>query len=267
MHFFNPVPKMPLVEIIRGKKTGEKAIATATAYALALGKTPVVVNDCPGFLVNRVLFPYFGGFLRLLNEGVDFQRIDKVMEKFGWPMGPAYLADVIGIDTMVHANKVMAAEFPDRMKIDGKIATELLFEAQRLGQKNQMGFYKYEMDKKGKPKKTADTVTYEILAKLSGGKKNETITDEEIVDRLMLPMLFECSRCLEEKIVSTPMEVDIALIYGLGFPPFRGGAMMYADSVGIKTLIEKAMRYKSLGNLYEPTPQIMSMVGKTFYQG
>ena len=96
MHFFNPVHRMPLVEIIRGKKTGDGAIATAVAYAQAMGKTPIVVNDCAGFLVNRILFPYFAGFVGLVKDGVDFQRIDKVMEKFGWPMGPAYLLDVVG---------------------------------------------------------------------------------------------------------------------------------------------------------------------------
>ena len=153
MHFFNPVHRMPLVEIIRGKKSSEQAVATGVAYALAMGKTPIVVNDCPGFLVNRVLFPYFAGFMKLVAEGVDFSRIDKVMEKFGWPMGPAYLLDVVGIDTAVHADHVMAAEFPDRMKSDGKTAIEAMYEAKRLGQKNGVGFYKYTPDKKGAPKK------------------------------------------------------------------------------------------------------------------
>ncbi|MEC7433453.1 MAG: 3-hydroxyacyl-CoA dehydrogenase NAD-binding domain-containing protein, partial [Pseudomonadota bacterium] len=108
MHFFNPVHMMPLVEVIRGEKTSDRAIATTVAYAKAMGKTPIVVNDCPGFLVNRVLFPYFGGFAALVRDGADFQKIDKVMEKFGWPMGPAYLLDVVGMDTAKHANEVMA---------------------------------------------------------------------------------------------------------------------------------------------------------------
>ena len=112
MHFFNPVHKMPLVEVIRGAKSSDRAVATTVSYALAMGKTPIVVNDCPGFLVNRVLFPYFAGFMMLVNEGVDFQKIDKVMEKFGWPMGPAYLLDVVGIDTGYHANAVMARASP-----------------------------------------------------------------------------------------------------------------------------------------------------------
>jgi len=108
MHFFNPVHLMPLVEVIRGEKTSDVAIATTVAYARKLGKTPIVVNDCPGFLVNRVLFPYFGGFLMLLSQGADFTRVDKLMERWGWPMGPAYLLDVVGIDTGQHGGEVMA---------------------------------------------------------------------------------------------------------------------------------------------------------------
>lgn len=149
MHFFNPVHRMPLVEVIRGKKSSEKAVATTVAYAAAMGKTPVVVNDCPGFLVNRVLFPYFAGFLKLVNEGVDFARIDKIMEKFGWPMGPAYLLDVVGIDTGHHANAVMATEFPERMREKDKTALDVMYENKRFGQKNGKGFYQYVPDKKG----------------------------------------------------------------------------------------------------------------------
>jgi len=136
MHFFNPVHMMPLVEVIRGEKTSETAIATTVAYAKKMGKSPVVVNDCPGFLVNRVLFPYFGGFARAIAHGVDFVRADKVMEKFGWPMGPAYLMDVVGMDTGHHGRDVMAEGFPDRMKDDTRTAVDVMYDANRLGQKN-----------------------------------------------------------------------------------------------------------------------------------
>lgn len=266
MHFFNPVHKMPLVEIIRGKKTGEVAIATAVAYAQAMGKTPIVVNDCAGFLVNRVLFPYFAGFSSLVQEGVDFQKIDKVMEKFGWPMGPAYLLDVVGIDTACHADSVMAREFPDRMGHSGKNAIEALFEAKRYGQKNGKGFYQYTADKKGFPKKEMDPATYEILQSVSG-KPNTDISDQAIMDRMMLPMIIECSRCLEDDIVASPVEVDLGLIYGLGFPPFRGGALRYADSVGLASLCQTADTYRSLGKLYEPTQQMkkLAQTGAGFY--
>ena len=269
MHFFNPVHRMPLVEIIRGKRSSEQAVATGVAYALAMGKTPIVVNDCAGFLVNRVLFPYFAGFMKLVADGVDFARIDKVMEKFGWPMGPAYLLDVVGIDTAVHADHVMAAEFPDRMKHDGRTAIEAMFEAKRFGQKNGVGFYKYVPDKKGPPKKEADPSAYEIIKPVvtQKGAAAVDITDQDIVDRMMLPMILECSRCLEDKIVSTPVEVDLGLIYGLGFPPFRGGALRYADSVGLKALCDRAAKFVSLGNLYAPTAQMKALAseGKGFY--
>ncbi|HXG57674.1 MAG TPA: 3-hydroxyacyl-CoA dehydrogenase NAD-binding domain-containing protein, partial [Thermoanaerobaculia bacterium] len=253
MHFFNPVHRMPLVEVIRGAKSGERAIATTVAWALALGKTPVVVNDCPGFLVNRVLFPYFAGFTGLLFDGVDFQRIDKVMEKFGWPMGPAHLLDVVGIDTAHHAAAVMAAGYPDRMAASGKTPTDALFEAGRFGQKNGRGFYAYLPDRKGSPKKTPDPAVYELIRPLVREDRSAAISDEEIVDRMMLPLLIECSRALEEGIVGTPVEADIALVYGLGFPPFRGGPFRYADAIGLKALCAKAERFAALGKLYEPT--------------
>jgi len=243
------VHRMPLVEVIRGAQWSDRAIATTVGYALAMGKTPVVVNDCPGFLVNRVLFPYFAGFIELVNEGVDYLRIDKVMEKFGWPMGPAYLLDVVGIDTAHHAGAVMAAGYPDRMAPKGRTPIDVMFEAQRFGQKNGKGFYAYVADKKGAPKKTVDP----DVATLLGNPTNASISDADIVDRMMLPLVIECSRCLEEGIVATPVEVDIALVYGLGFPPFRGGPMRWADSVGLKALCEKAAKFASLGKLYEPT--------------
>ena len=271
MHFFNPVHKMPLVEIIRGKKSSEKAIATAVAYATTLGKTPIVVNDCAGFLVNRVLFPYFAGFIHLINDGVDFLKIDKVMEKFGWPMGPAYLLDVVGIDTAHHANQVMGQEFPDRMGPPDKSAPErnaidAMYSQKRFGQKNALGFYKYTIDKKGFPKKEVDPAVHELLKPLSGGKTLE-VSDTEIVERMMLPMIFESSRCLESKIVNSPVEVDLGVIYGLGFPPFRGGVLKYADSLGMKALCEIAQKYQKLGKLYQPTEQVLDLEksGKSFY--
>ncbi len=268
MHFFNPVHKMPLVEVIRGAKSGDRAVATTVGYALAMGKTPVVVNDCPGFLVNRVLSPYFAGFMGLLFDGVDFVRIDKVMEKFGWPMGPAYLLDVVGIDTAHHAAAVMAEGYPDRMASADKTATDVLFQAQRFGQKNGKGFYAYIPDKKGAPKKTDDPEAHELLKPLARANNNASITDQDIVDRMMLPFIIECSRCLEQGIVNTPVEVDIAMIYGLGFPPFRGGPFRYADAVGSRALIEKAAKFASLGKLYEPTAQMRKLAetGGAFHE-
>lgn len=265
MHFFNPVHMMPLVEVIRGKKTSEEAVATTVAYAKQMGKTPIVVNDCPGFLVNRVLFPYFAGFAGLLRDGADFQAVDKVMEKFGFPMGPAYLLDVVGIDTGVHANEVMAEGFPDRMKADFKSAMEVMFENKRYGQKNGLGFYKYETDKKGKPKKVVDEITYELIKPVVAERKEYDA--EEIIARCMIPMCIEIARCLEEGIVDTPAEADMGLIFGIGFPPFRGGACRYMDTVGLANFVALCDKYAHLGNLYKATDRMREMAanGESYF--
>jgi 3-hydroxyacyl-CoA dehydrogenase / enoyl-CoA hydratase / 3-hydroxybutyryl-CoA epimerase / enoyl-CoA isomerase len=265
MHFFNPVHKMPLVEIIRGAKTSEDTIARAVNYANQMGKTPIVVNDCAGFLVNRILFPYFKGFVHLIEDGVDFQRIDKVMEKFGWPMGPAYLLDVVGIDTGVHASKIMADAFPDRMAYTNKTVLEVMYENKRFGQKNRLGFYEYEVDKKGRPVKKVNPQVYELINSVV--KNKVEVTDEDIVMRMMIPMIVESSRCLEDKIVNTPVEVDMGLLLGLGFPPFRAGALKYADSIGLKKLEEISQKYHSIGHMYEFTPYMKGLAAenKTYY--
>ncbi len=254
MHFFNPVHMMPLVEVIRGEQSSDEAVAATVKLATKMGKTPIVVNDCPGFLVNRVLFPYFGGFDLLVRDGADFQAVDKVMEKFGWPMGPAYLLDVVGIDTGVHAAHVMAEGFPDRMKPDYKSATEIMFENTRYGQKNGKGFYVYEKDKKGKPKKVVDQTTYDLIAPVVGARKE--FEADEIIARLMLPLVNEIARCLEEKIVGSAAEADMALIMGIGFPPFRGGACRYVDQMGIGNYVALCEKYAHLGKAYE-APQLL----------
>ncbi|WP_375738427.1 fatty acid oxidation complex subunit alpha FadB [Pseudomonas boanensis] len=265
MHFFNPVHMMPLVEVIRGEKSGETAIATTVAYAKKMGKTPIVVNDCPGFLVNRVLFPYFGGFSKLLGFGVDFVRIDKVMETFGWPMGPAYLSDVVGIDTGHHGRDVMAEGFPDRMAVEGKTAVDAMYEANRLGQKNGKGFYSYEMDKRGKPKKVTDPAAYEVLKPIVIEQRE--VTDEDIINFMMIPLCLETVRCLEDGIVATAAEADMGLIYGIGFPPFRGGALRYIDSIGVAEFVALADKYADLGALYHPTAKLREMAknGQKFF--
>ena len=260
MHFFNPVPKMPLVEIIRGAKTSPETIATAVQYALSMGKTPIVVNDCPGFLVNRVLFAYFTAFNQLVHEGVDFVRIDKVMEKWGWPMGPAFLLDVVGVDTASHASEVMAKGFPDRMPFKSEYSVSKLYQAQRYGQKNGKGFYVHSVDAKGKPKKEVSPEIYTLLGQ-DPTKMNTSVTDADIVDRLMLPFIFESARCLNEKIVDEAYELDLAMLTGLGFPPFRGGPMRFAESIGAGTLIEKGSNFsKTHGALYEVTAGIREVL-------
>ena len=250
MHFFNPVHRMPLVEVIRGEKTSDKTIAKVVAWASKMGKTPIVVNDCPGFFVNRVLFPYFAGFSQLLRDGADFRKVDKVMEKqFGWPMGPAYLLDVVGIDTAHHAQAVMAAGFPQRMQKDYRDAIDALFDANRFGQKNGLGFWRYKEDSKGKPKKEEDAAVDSLLADVSQPKRD--FSDEEIIARMMIPMVNEVVRCLEEGIIASPAEADMALVYGLGFPPFHGGAFRWLDTIGSAKYLDMAQQYQHLGPLYE----------------
>lgn len=269
MHFFNPVHRMPLVEVIRGEKTGEEALARTVAYALAMGKKPIVVNDCPGFLVNRILSPYIGAFMGLVRRGVDFVTIDRVMERFGWPMGPAYLCDVVGIDTGVHAGAVMAEGFPDRMSYDFKTCHDVMFENERLGQKNGRGYYAYEADKKGRPKKLLDEEVAALLAPVIDG--NETLDDEAIVDSMMIPMCLEAVRCLEDGIAASATDVDLSLIYGIGFPPFRGGALHYIDDVGIDKFVARADELAAavgpLKAMYLPTEKLREMAasGEAFF--
>ncbi|WP_129139571.1 fatty acid oxidation complex subunit alpha FadB [Modicisalibacter coralii] len=266
MHFFNPVHRMPLVEVIRGEKTSDAAVAATVAYARKMGKTPIVVNDCPGFLVNRVLFPYFGGFTKLVEQGADYERVDKVMEKFGWPMGPAYLLDVVGMDTALHASEVMAEGFPDRMAQDGESVIKVMVDNDRLGQKNGRGFYRYEEDRKGKPRKVSDDAARSLVAEHAKGKQE--FGDDEIIARLMVPLCLETVRCLEDDIVGSPAEADMALIYGIGFPPFRGGALRYIDATGLAEFVALADRLADeLGALYRPTQRLRDMAekGERFY--
>ena len=267
MHFFNPVHRMPLVEVIRGAKTSEEAVATTVAYATAMGKNAIVVNNCPGFLVNRVLFPYFGGNLSLIREGADFAKIDKVMEGFGWPMGPAYLQDVVGMDTSHHVGDVLAEGYPDRMAKTFESALDVMYKAKRFGQKNGVGFYKYSIDRRGKPKKERDEDAYKLVASVQPDGQKE-FSDEQIVDRHMLPMIIETARCLEEGIVDTPNEADMGLILGIGFPPHHGGALKYADTLGMQVVVDKCAEYAHLGKLYEPTARMKEMAanGETYYQ-
>ncbi|EEY39797.1 fatty oxidation complex alpha subunit FadJ [Vibrio mimicus MB451] len=266
MHFFNPVHRMPLVEIIRGEHTSEDTINRVVAYAAKMGKSPIVVNDCPGFFVNRVLFPYFAGFSLLMRDGANFTEIDKVMERqFGWPMGPAYLLDVVGIDTAHHAQAVMAEGFPTRMAKSGREAIDALYEAKKFGQKNGSGFYQYTVDKKGKPKKAFSDDVLAILAPVGGAP--QSFDPQTIIERTMIPMINEVVLCLEEEIIASAQEADMALVYGLGFPPFRGGVFRYLDTIGVANYMAMAEKYASLGALYQ-VPQLlksMAQQGKSFY--
>ena len=266
MHFFNPVPKMPLVEVVRGSKTSPQAIAAVMGYAAAMGKTPIVVEDCPGFVVNRVLTPYLIAFLRLVHDGADYKEIDNAMEAFGWPMGPAYLIDVIGMDISQHVVEIVSAGFSPRMDVAFETALEILLRAGRLGQKNGHGFYKYQNDSKGRPRKEIDPETETLLA---AARPNGKIGfgSEEIVARMMLPLILEAARCAGEGIAASPGDVDMCLILGLGLPRYLGGALKYADYLGLKKIIESADKWESLGPIYRPSERLRAMAaaGEVFY--
>ncbi len=258
MHFFNPVPVMALVEVIRGSKTSDAAVATAVGHALAMGKTPIVVRDCPGFLVNRIITPYVNAFLQLLADGADFVEVDRVMEAFGWPMGPAYLQDVVGMDVGVHVGDVISAGYRERMKPVRNNAVRLMVDQKRYGQKTGLGFYRYEIDAAGKPKKTVAADSHALLAAVQA-RGARSFSDEEIVERLMLPLIVEAAHAIEEGIVATPAELDMALMLGLGFPAYLGGALKYADWLGLPKVVALCAKHAALGLAYEPTPRMHEM--------
>jgi len=265
MHFFNPVSRMPLVEIIRGQKTADSTIAKVVSWARHMGKIPIVVNDCPGFFVNRVLFPYFSAFNLLLRDGVDFRRIDQVMEQqFGWPMGPSWLLDVVGIDTIHHAQQVMTAAFPQRMQNPVPDAIDVLFTAGRYGQKTRCGFWRWVPDNNSM-KKTYDPDTEQLLQTCCQSTKE--LTDQQIINRMMIPMINEVIRCLEEGVIASPAEADLALVCGLGFPPFRGGIFRYLDIQGNPAFITLSEPFTELGTLYQ-LPALLrekAVLGESWY--
>jgi 3-hydroxyacyl-CoA dehydrogenase/enoyl-CoA hydratase/3-hydroxybutyryl-CoA epimerase/3-hydroxyacyl-CoA dehydrogenase/enoyl-CoA hydratase/3-hydroxybutyryl-CoA epimerase/enoyl-CoA isomerase len=261
LHFFNPVDRMQLVEVIRGEKTGDPTVVTLVALAKRIGKTPIVVRDCPGFLVNRILFPYLNESLVLLEEGASPRAIDRAAVAFGMPMGPITLSDLVGLDTALYAGRVVNTAFADRAKTT-RILDELV-KAGRLGQKSGAGFYSYARGGRG----TDDPALEAILQRCRTGRRE--IGAEEITDRLFLPMVTEASRVLMEGIVREPADVDMGLILGIGFPAFRGGLLHWADSIGLPALLERLRRYEPLGPRFQPTEQMRQLAAekKGFYPG
>jgi 3-hydroxyacyl-CoA dehydrogenase/enoyl-CoA hydratase/3-hydroxybutyryl-CoA epimerase/3-hydroxyacyl-CoA dehydrogenase/enoyl-CoA hydratase/3-hydroxybutyryl-CoA epimerase/enoyl-CoA isomerase len=246
MHFFNPVDRMALVEVIRGEKTSDATAATLVALAKAIGKSPIVVKDCPGFLVNRILFPYINESLVLLEEGAQPRAIDKAATAFGMPMGPITLNDVVGNDTALYAGDVVNKAFADRAATTSILAE--LVKAGRLGQKSGAGFYSYAKD----PKKGADDPAFAVILDKCR-KQKRTINADEITDRLFLPMLLEATRCLAEGIVRDPADVDMGLILGLGFPAWRGGILRWCDTLGVNAVMDRLGKYEHLGMRFHPT--------------
>ncbi len=257
MHFFNPVDRMPLVEIIRGKKTSEGALTTSFQLAKTLGKTPVIVNDGPGFLVNRLLVPYMVEAISLLEEGVSIKRLDRALANFGMPMGPIELFDEVGIDVAYKVAKILAVSMGDRMAESGLL--NRLIDRGRLGKKNGVGFYTY----KGKDKVITRDVTDLIQV-----KTKIELTDTELVQRMIYPMVNEAARCLDEKIVSKPDKIDLAMIFGTGFAPFRGGLLNFADAEGLNKISDSLASFSHIyGERFKPADPLVQIAGagKTFY--
>lgn len=218
IHFFNPVNKMPLVEVIRGKQTSEDTVKRAVAYVQQIGKTPIVINDCAGFFVNRILTPYMRAYCHLLAKGGDATRIEKAMKKYGMPMGPAELIDVVGMDTSAHVLDLMSQNYLHMPLPENNIVQKLV-DNNMLGQKNGEGFYMWSTDRRGRPVK----VWNEKALALVEPTGTLDLTEQEVTNALLIPMMFEAQRALNEEIIASEDEADLAMIYGTGFPAFRGG--------------------------------------------
>jgi len=260
MHFFNPPNKMPLVEIIPGKQTSPETIATAVEISKKFGKTPIVVQDCAGFLVNRVFVPAANEVMWMLQERVDPARIEKQLLGFGMPMSPFVLADEVGNDVSYHVSNVLEKAYGERMRPPEFV--KKLFESGLLGRKVGKGFYLYN----GKDKKQNPEID-KILSTFP--PKNPEIKDADIRDRFVLLMLNESARCLQEKVIENPAYLDMALIMGIGFPPFRGGLLRYADARGIDEVVQRLNEFQRLyGERFRPAELLLEMKkNKTrFYQ-
>ena len=259
MHFFNPVHRMPLVEVIRGARSSDETVATIFDLAKKLGKTPIVVKDTPGFLVNRILGPYLSEGVRVVRDGCRIEDVDAALTEFGMPVGPIALLDDVGLDVAVKAGEVLHAAFPDRMASAGH---EALVASGRLGRKSGAGFYDYDGSKRSGPSKAA----YAALGVQPSD--HAPLSREEIVDRLVLLMVNEAAYALEDGVVPRPEKLDLAMIFGTGFPPFRGGLLKYADTRGMGEVRERlsdlAVRH---GPRFSPAPLLAHLAekGGSFY--
>jgi 3-hydroxyacyl-CoA dehydrogenase/enoyl-CoA hydratase/3-hydroxybutyryl-CoA epimerase len=255
MHFFNPVEKMPLVEVVRGRRTSAETIAAITTLARRVGKLPVVVNDGPGFLVNRILMPYLNEAAILLEQGGTIEEIDQALLKFGMPMGAFILLDEIGIDIAHKVANILHNGLGERVKPSGLLAA--LYKEGYLGKKNGKGFYVYTGRKRGKP----DTSLYRMIS--AGTGRRGAIPPDEIVGRAVLLMVKEAALCLEEGIIDRPDLLDAALIFGIGFPPFRGGLLKYADTIGAKAIVDKLEGFaQKYGERFTPPASLVEMANK-----
>jgi 3-hydroxyacyl-CoA dehydrogenase/enoyl-CoA hydratase/3-hydroxybutyryl-CoA epimerase len=264
MHFFSPVHKMPLLEVIRHPGTSQEALATVVEAGRRMGKTVIVVGDGPGFFTSRVLTPFLNEAAWLLVDGASIDQVDRAMTRWGWPVGPFTLLDEVGLDVGRHVGDVMRSALGDRL--EPPAAFQLMIGDGRLGRKAKRGFYLYgeESEKKGKGRQV-DPAVYRLL-----GWRPAEVGDEEIVERCWLQMLNETARCMEEGIITDPADVDIGVIFGFGFPPFRGGLLREADRKGLPWVVERLEHYAALrGSRLEPAKLLREMArkGERFYRG
>ena len=255
MHFFNPPNLMPLVEIIPGERTSAQTVRAAGQVALALDKTPIVVRDVPGFLVNRLLIPYLNESVRLLEEGWEFPVVDRRIREFGLPMGPFTLLDEIGIDVAVEVARIHTAAYGGRMEA-APFFRKLAGRTDLLGKKSGKGFYLHAQGRR--------TPNPEMLRLIRPGRaRRGEVEDFDVVHRPVLGMVNEAARVLEEGVVSSARELDLALILGIGFPAFRGGLLRYADELGIRRVRDTLAGYaRRFGDRFAPAPLIESLAAK-----
>ena len=260
LHYFSPVDKMPLVEVIAHEKTSAQTIATTVAFAKKQGKTPIVVKDGAGFYVNRILALYVNEAANVLLEGDSIESLDKALVEFGFPVGPVTLLDEVGIDVGSKISPILEAELGDRFK--SPTAFDALLNDDRKGKKNRKGFYRY--DKKARGKKLVDESVYKVL----GVSPSKQTSHQEIAQRCVIQMLNEATRCLEEGIIDSVRDGDIGAIFGIGFPPFLAGPFSYIDKLGVSTVVSLLQGYeKQHGERFTPSNLLMEMSenNKTFY--
>lgn len=255
MHFFNPANRMPLVEVVASKKTSPAAVATAVDICRKLGKTPIVVGDCPGFLVNRIFVTGANEIMRMYEEGADFKALESMMLNFGMPMSPFVLADEVGNDVGYKVSKAFEKAYGERMAVP-KIVTSM-YNNQLYGKKSGKGFFVYKGEKRLSFNSEVEKLRNNI--KMSG----RVLSEIDMRNRVFLTMINEACRCLEEKIIANPAYLDMALIMGIGFPPFRGGLLRYADMLGIEYVVDQLKHLQELyGERFAPCKRLLDMQAK-----
>ena len=262
MHYFSPVPKMPLLEIVRAEKTADWAIATAIKFGIKQGKTCIVVGDGPGFYTSRCLAPYMFEAMKLLEEGADIKAVDDAMVNWGFPVGPVVLVDEVGIDVAGHIARDLGKAFAARLEGEVTVIAKLV-DAGYAGRKNGRGFYTYPPEG-SKKRKTVNTDIYKFF----GGEARKQMSSRDIVDRLAMLFINEAVLCLQEGILSRPLDGDVGAILGLGFPPFRGGPFRHVDTVGPAAIVVRMNELAAKhGNRFKPAQLLVDMAqgGKTFY--